>query len=130
MSQTGHHEGDERSDRLRRLTVHLGLHVHMTQTPVVNGPVPLLPELLRLINAVFAYEHGLGISPVLVEKTVAEHGHLGEDVQEAVEDGEEEQEPDDEPTVTVRPFADAESEQRKMRKIMEVWVSERIGYTN
>ena len=93
----------------------------MTQTPVVNGSVPLLPELLRLINAVFAYEHGLGIPPVLVEKTVAEHGHLGEDVQEAVEDGEEEQEPDDEPTV---------SEQRKMRKIMEVWVSERIGYTN
>ena len=101
----------------------------MTQTPVVNGSVPLLPELLRLINAVFAYEHGLGIPPVLVEKTVAEHGHLGEDVQEAVEDGEEEQEPDDEPTVTVRPFADAESEQRKMRKIMEVWVSERHGYT-
>ena len=102
----------------------------MTQTPIVNGSVPLLPELLRLADPSLAYEHRLGIPPVFVEKTVAKHGHLGEDVQETVEDGEEEQQPDDEPTVTVRPYTDAESEQRKMRKIMEVWVSERIGYTN
>ena len=58
----------------------------MTQTPVVNRSVPLLPEL----------QHRGGVPPVLVEQSIAEHGELREDVQRAVEDREEEEEPDDE----------------------------------
>ena len=52
----------------------------------MNRTVPLLPEL----------QHGGGVPPVLVEHAIAEHGELGEDVQRAVEDGEEEEKPDDE----------------------------------
>ena len=98
MCQSRNQEGEEGSDRLRSLSIHLGLHIHVTQTPVVNRSVPLLPEFLPLIPSSLPNEHCLRIPPVLVEETIAELRHLGEDVQETVEDGEEEKQPDDETT--------------------------------
>ena len=96
VSHAGNEEGGKairekacrhpRSQRLGGLGVHLRLDVDVAQTPVVDGSVPLLPEL---------GQRG-GVPPVLVEQSVAEHGDLGEDVEEAVEDAEEEEEPDDE----------------------------------
>ena len=75
-----------RRQRLAPVPINLGLDIDMSQTPVVNGPVPLLPEL----------QHRGGVPPVLVEQAVAEHGQLGQQIERAVEHGEEEQEPDQE----------------------------------
>ena len=72
-----------RRQRLAPVSVDLRLHIDMAQTPVMNRSVPLLPEL----------QHRSGVPPVLVEQAVAEHGDLGEEVEGAVEDGEEEQQP-------------------------------------
>ena len=72
-----------RGQRLAPVPVDLRLDIDMSQTPVVNGSVPLLPEL----------QHRGGVPPVLVEQAVAEHGQLRQQVQRAVEHGEEEQQP-------------------------------------
>ena len=52
----------------------------------MNRSVPLLPEL----------QHGGGVPPVLVEQSVSEHGDFGEQIESAVEDGEEEKQPEQE----------------------------------
>ena len=79
------HSERARCQGLRHLSVDLGLHVDVAQTPVVDGAVPLLPELRQR----------RGVPPVFVEQTVGEHGDFGEDVQQAVEDTEEQEKPDD-----------------------------------
>lgn len=98
MSQSRNQEGEEGSNWLGSLSVYLGFHIHVAQTPVVDGTVPLLPELLPLIPSSLPYEHRLCVPPVLVEESIAELRHLGENVQETVEDGEEEKQPDNETT--------------------------------
>lgn len=44
------------------------------------------------------YQHGGGVPPVLIEQSIAKHGDLCDDVEKAVEHGEEEQQPYDEAT--------------------------------